>query len=109
MSKLTQSRLRQIIKEEISIFIRKNDSINEMHGMGGGHVRSGASDEEIDDKIDFFSSRPGKRMWMTGAFSEYEDMAAGGDAGGIRKEYYSNWNDGDFQKVIDVIESDFNS
>jgi hypothetical protein len=34
---------------------------------------------------------------------EYEDMAAGGDAGGIRQDYYPNWNDGDFSAVLAAV------
>lgn len=37
--------------------------------------------------------------------NELEDMAGGNDAGGIRNEYYSEWSDGDFQKLLSVIKS----
>ncbi len=37
--------------------------------------------------------------------SEIEDMAEGGDGGGIRAEYYSEWTDDDFQKLLSVIKS----
>lgn len=111
--RITKSRLHQIIKEEITRAVRRNGLaknasgfLKEMHGMSGGHRgKPGASSDEIADKVDFYTSRAGNRMWMSGTYAEYKDMASGGDADGIRGEYYRHWNDSDFQRVIDAVES----
>jgi hypothetical protein len=52
----------------------------------------------------YTSNRGGPYAWRTGAREEYVDMAAGGDAGGIRDEYYADWTDSDFQDVIDAVD-----
>jgi hypothetical protein len=52
----------------------------------------------------YTSDRAGPYAWRTGAREEYVDMAAGGDAGGIRDEYYADWTDSDFQDVIDAVD-----
>lgn len=101
--RLTGTRLRQIIKEEVS------RSVNEMFGggYGGGHRggsrrKMGATPDQIQDRIAFYSGE-GSRTWRRSAMMEYEDMAEGGDGGGIRDEYYPNWNNEDFQAVIDAV------
>lgn len=35
---------------------------------------------------------------------EYEDMAEGGDADGIRQQFYPGWADEDFQTVLDALQ-----
>lgn len=97
--RITQSKLRQIIKEEMS---------RHMSEMYYGARRPGASPEEIENKIAFYTSPRGSHAWnMTGASFDFEDMASGGDGGGIRNDYYSMWNDEDFQAVIDAVGPSF--
>ena len=96
--RITQRQLRQIIKEELT-------RTNEMYG-GMPPRRFGATPEEVQAKIDYYRNE-GSRFWMMGTEMEYEDMAAGGDGGGIRQEYYPNWNDGDFAAVLAAVGSSY--
>mgnify|MGYP006992579423 CR=1 FL=1 len=34
---------------------------------------------------------------------ELMSMAEGGDGDGIREQYYANWDDGDFVKLLDML------
>jgi hypothetical protein len=92
--RITQKQLRQIIKEELT-------RANEMYGAMPPR-RFGATPEEVQAKIDYYRGE-GSRMWMRGTEMEYEVMAAGGDADGIRQDYYPNWNDGDFAAVLAAV------
>ena len=96
--KITKLQLRKIIKEELS-------RVNEMYGAMPPS-RFGATPEEVQEKIDYYRGQ-GRRFWMMGAEMEFEDMAAGGDADGVRGMYYSNWNDGDFAAVLAAVGSSY--
>jgi hypothetical protein len=92
--KITQKQLRQIIKEELT-------RANEMYGAMPPR-RFGATPEEVQAKIAQFRGER-RSMWRSGVMLDYEDMATGGDAGGIRQDYYPNWNDGDFAAVLAAV------
>ena len=79
--KITKSQLKQIIKEEL------------------GKVLSEANTPE--SKIAFFQQKP--KRWRDSVQAEYQDMANGGDGGGIRQELFPNWSNEDFQKVINAM------
>lgn len=59
------------------------------------------SQEDLEQKAEDIKSKPG--MMRYSVISEFEDMAEGGDGGGIREDYYSGWEDEDFQTVLDMI------
>jgi hypothetical protein len=92
--RITQKQLRQIIKEELT-------RANEMYGAMP-HRRFGATPEEVQAKIAQFRGER-RSMWMSGVMFDYENMASGGDAGGIRQDYYHYWNDGDFAAVLAAV------
>jgi hypothetical protein len=59
------------------------------------------SQQDLEQKAESIKSKPG--MMRFSIISELEDMAEGGDGGGIREDYYSGWEDEDFQTVLDMI------
>ena len=82
--KITINQLRRIIKEETAKVLCE-----------------GASNSDIQLAIEKYKESP--MLWqMVG--NELKDMAMGGDAGGIRADYYKGWTDADFMAVITAIE-----
>ena len=66
--------------------------------------RLGAPPVEIRKMIMFYTTTPrGREAWDLVARDDYEGMAHGGDPSGTRQEFYSNWNDQDFQTVINSL------
>jgi len=82
--KITASQLRQIIKEEVSKSL-----------LESAHVPTAL------EVIERYKNNP--RAW-TMAQPEFEDMAYGGDGGGVRDQFYLGWKDQDFIRVLTVME-----
>jgi hypothetical protein len=66
-------------------------------------LKEEVSNRDIVAKAEHINSLPGSFKYNV--MNQLEDMAEGGDAGGIRDEYYSEWSKGDFQKLLSVIKS----
>ena len=47
-------------------------------------------------------------MQFNNILSELEDMAKGGDGEGVRDTYYSDWQDSDFAKLINILKTSLN-
>jgi len=60
-------------------------------------------EETPQGKIDLFNSPQGQNQWKM-AQNDFLDMAAGGDAAGVRHNYYPEWTDDMFQQVVDGVE-----
>jgi hypothetical protein len=85
MAKISLQELKKIVRNEV----RK--ALNE-----------GAKSQDIADKVEHLRNMPGSFRYSI--INEFEDMAEGGDAGGIRSEYYPNWTDEDFRAVLDQVQ-----
>lgn len=85
MVKIRLQELKNIVKNEV----RK--ALNE-----------GAKAQDIADKVEHLRNMPAGFRYSI--MNEFEDMAEGGDGGGIRSEYYRNWTNEDFQAVIDQLQ-----
>lgn len=46
---------------------------------------------------------PGPKAMYLLAINDIEDMASGGDAGGIRHTYYEGWGDDDFKALLGEV------
>lgn len=55
---------------------------------------------EVEQAIERFKTN--SFAWRQ-AEMEFEEMAEGGDAYGVRQEYYRNWSDDDFRAVLDAM------
>jgi hypothetical protein len=82
--KITAGQLRRIIKEEVA------------------KVISEGAAPTVEETIANYKRNP--RSWEMGS-ADFYDMAAGGDAYGVRADYYPSWEDADFQAVIDALSS----
>lgn len=50
------------------------------------------------------STNPGDLYLFRSTLRELEEMADGGNAGGIRETYYTNWEDEDFDALLDALD-----
>lgn len=80
--RITTSQLRKIIKEEITKSLME------------------ANAPTVEDVVSRYKSN--STAWNM-AQGDFDDMANGGDGGGIRDQYYSGWQDQDFQAVLDAM------
>ena len=81
--KITATQLKKIIAEEVSKTLRES-----------------AHKPTVEEIIARYKGNP--QIWSM-AHNEFEDMAAGGDAEGIRDQFYPGWRDEDFQEVLSAL------
>ena len=62
-----------------------------------------AFNRKVEDAIAKYSSPEGYRTWERMARGDFEMMAMGQDPDGIRSQYYRDWEDADFQAVLDAV------
>ncbi len=62
------------------------------------------SEQDIVDRANYISLMP--TIQKIGVINEFYEMANGGSACGIREEYYPDWSDQDFHRVLSLIEKD---
>jgi hypothetical protein len=84
--KITKSKLKQIIKEELAYALKEADN-----------------SEAVTAAIEKYTSEPGASSWRRQG-GDFDAMAAGDDLDGIRDQYYPGWTNEDFQDVIDGVE-----
>jgi|DEB0MinimDraft_4_1074332.scaffolds.fasta_scaffold162829_2 hypothetical protein len=61
----------------------------------------------VQEAIAVYTTEEGKKRWVRGVDNDYYDMAAGGDACGVRQQYYPGWSNQDFIEVIVAVEGSY--
>ena len=62
----------------------------------------GATPEEIEKIITFYSDEDGKFRWKYGGVDDFEALSQGYN-GNVKAETYPSWTKIDFKKVLDIL------
>ncbi len=94
--RISESRIRQIVREEARRALREGEKEFD-EGGGGENTLAAVIDRFMDD---------GPRMWMR-VSNDFHEMAAGGDLDGVRESQYPGWSDEDFRRVARTLDKHF--
>ena len=86
--KITLPQLRRIIKEEVASTLLETELAVSKLGV--------ATPLKVSQAITNFTSNP--RQWNM-ARNDIANMAMGGDADGVREQFYSGWTNEDFKAL----------
>ncbi len=101
--RISESRIRRIIREEARRVLRESDE--EFEEEGDFESDEGESENTPDSVIARFKEE-GPRMWMR-VSNDFHEMADGGDMDGFRESQYPGWSDDDFHMVATELDAHF--
>jgi hypothetical protein len=113
--RLSESRIRRIIREEARRVLREGGDDGQKHrdriasfetGYEFGQDDADREEENTPEAVIDRFMEDSPRMWMR-VSNDFHEMADGGDMDGFRESQYPGWSDEDFRRVARILDKHF--